>query len=358
MKNRFIPGRWSIAIISALVLCGAYGAFLAYHFGSAGANTAPLTTTARFERNWTEWILSGANRETGVPCPAIPSDENGKALPFPDPLFAYAFGGDVPAIGDPARLADSALIDAYAWFSPQFAIETGLPAHAAVSWADIPSGIRESEADLAVSPIRTFLSASVAWSLLTARDRSAPAPSVLMWMRNQATALLMNGYHREGLAFLKALAPFLSETDPEFDAWMGSAVIMQAIDAGTGMEKISLVEKGMTMLEEAVARGEGNLSCLYIRANTYLSLPEFYQDQRDQGLADLAYLVDALENGRRFTYTNAELLQEETPVDPEYLMEVIDWAKNLQGLPSSSRGLLNKLADRVRIATADTGASR
>lgn len=358
MKTGFERGRMPLAIACAVVLCSVYGAFLARHFGSAGTLAAPLTVTARFERNWTEWIRSRANRETGSPGPAIPADDGGIALPFPDPLFARAFGGGVPSTTDPAALADSALIEAYAWFSARFTIESGLPARAAVSWADIPSGLRESETGIARSPIRTFLSASVAWSLLTARDRSAPAPSVLMWMRNQATGLLGSGYYREGLAFLRALAPFLSQTDPEFDAWMGSAVIMQAIDAGTGMEKISLVEEGMTVLEKAVARGEGNLSCLYIRANTYLSLPEFYQDQRDQGLADLSFLVDALAAGRTFTYTNAQLVQEETPVDPGYLMEVIDWAKTLEGLPSRSRSLLNKLADRVRTATADTGASR
>lgn len=358
MKNGFERGRLPLAIVCAVVLCGLYGAFLAWHFGSAGADAAPLAVTARFERNWTEWIRSGANREAGVPGPAIPTDDGGNALPFPDPLFARAFGEGVHGTGDPAAPSDSALIEAYVWFCPRFAIETGLPARAAVSWTDIPLGMRESETSIARSSIRTFLSASVAWSLLTARDRSVPAPSVLMWMRNQATGLLGNGYYREGLAFLKALAPFLSETDPEFDAWMGSAIIMQAINAGTGMEKISLVEEGMTVLEKAMARGEGNLSCLYIRANTYLSLPEFYQDQRDQGVADLAFLVDALADGRTFTFTNDELVQEETPVDPEYLAEVIDWAKTLKGLSSRSRSLLNKLADRVRTATADTGASR
>ena len=90
MKTGFERGRMPLAIACAVVLCSVYGAFLARHFGSAGTLAAPLTVTARFERNWTEWIRSRANRETGSPGPAIPADDGGIALPFPDPLFARA----------------------------------------------------------------------------------------------------------------------------------------------------------------------------------------------------------------------------------------------------------------------------
>lgn len=357
MKQKFISNRLPIALFGALCLCVLYVIFLLHHVSTVRLKEDDISVLARFEQNWIRWIKDENNKKGSLNFPLMPSDNKGQNLPYPDPLVACVFGENRSSLLGTENSAESALINLYLWFVPRLSMKTELLPSADISWDEVPFHVRSLESELPAASIRNYISACIAWNLLRIKNRDMPTPSVLLWMRNQATSLLENNYRQEGLAFLKLLAPFLSELDPEFNAWMGAAIIMQALDAVTGMEKIRFVEQGMQLLDTAILKANKNISCLYIRINTYLSLPEFYQAQHEQAIKDLNILVDALENNITFTYTSTEFLQEETTVDSEYLIKLIDWAQKIKGLSANSRRLLHKLDDRIHAIAAKRGGS-
>ncbi|WP_132779693.1 hypothetical protein [Treponema sp. J25] len=343
------------AITGALLLCILYVTFLVWHYNVSQQDDKKeeKSITARYEESWKQWLISKRTVVNSLQIPKRPVDEKGMPLPFPDPLIAVAFGEDLENIKFKESLTshDMALLRMYPWFLQRFSFQSDKPAQTSLVWNDLPPYIREAEMEACLSHIQNFLSASIAWNLLKAESRPVPAPKVLFWMRNQAIYLLRNGYYQEGFAFLKELVPYLSAKDPEFDAWLGSATIMQAQTTENGLEKIRFVEEGMKILEKALIKGERNLSCLYIRAQTYLSLPEFYQKQHEQGVKDIEFLVRAVESEQTFFYTNQELLQEKTKIDSLYLKEIIEWALSSKNISPSLKRSLEKLLKQLLVVS-------
>ncbi|MCX7655966.1 MAG: hypothetical protein N2Z76_05535 [Treponemataceae bacterium] len=293
------------------------------------------------ETEWKNFISKGKNKKSSFFLKGIES--------FSDPLLKYVVNNVIEK--ENLKDEDLFLIKTYMFFFPYFEINGDEVPKAVVNWNKIPNFIKENEEKIANSETKNFVSACVALSLLESPNRPSPKPLLLKWMREQATHILRNGYPREGLFFLKKLETYLTEKDPEFDAWLGAAFVMQAIDAKTGLEKINFVEKGMQKIEKAILKWPQNITCLYIRVNTYLSLPSFYKDQWEKGVSDLVLIVDALENNKYFTFTNNYLEQEETKVDPCYLLEVLIWVKNNKELEKKYKTVLEQLISRVELYT-------
>ncbi|WP_304224602.1 hypothetical protein [Gracilinema caldarium] len=357
MKKNFVAKRLPVTFGFVVLLCFLYVFFIYEHNKTISIKNSELSVLAHFEQNWIKWIKDERNKKGNTRFPEVPLDNKGTPLLFPDSLVACAFGVEISSLSEKISNAELALLNIYLFFIPLMSLESEPFPTAHVVWEDLPYNIKKLESSLPSALIYNYISASIAWNLLKIKNRIIPSSSVLLWMRKQATVLLGDGYRREGLALLKLLAPYLSEKDPEFDAWMGSAIIMQALDAVTGMEKIQVVEQGMQILDKAVLKADKNISCFYIRINTYLSLPEFYQAQHEQALKDLDLLVSAFENNNKLTYTNAELTQEQTEVDLEYLIEIVEWAQKNKNISSNFQRSLKKMADRINAVKTKKGNS-
>lgn len=167
-------------------------------------------------------------------------------------------------------------------------------------------------------------------------------------LRNQAISWLSDGKRAEGLALLRQVQPFLATTDPEFNAWLGSAMIMQAMDVQSGLEKITVVENGLKVIDAALAQAPDNLNVRYVHANTLLSLPEFFTDQRSAAVRDLSIIVGWSHSAFQPTITSAALQQTKQAIDLAYLAKTLDWAGQQTGLPASDQTKLHELQQQIK----------
>lgn len=167
-------------------------------------------------------------------------------------------------------------------------------------------------------------------------------------LRNQAISWLSDGKRAEGLALLRQVQPFLATTDPEFNAWLGSAMIMQAMDVQSGLEKITVVENGLKVIDAALAQAPDNLNVRYVHANTLLSLPEFFTDQRSAAVRDLAIIVGWSQSASQPTITSAALQQTKQAIDPDFLAKTLAWASQQTGLPASDQTKLHELQQQIK----------
>ena len=91
---------------------------------------------------------------------------------------------------------------------------------------------------------------------------------------NSAT-LKIKGASRKAVSYLQK-AHFLSPNDDEVQAYLGSATTMMGRDSWNVLTKISNVNKGIKMMDQAVARLPENIAVRMVRANNSLDLPESF----------------------------------------------------------------------------------
>lgn len=81
---------------------------------------------------------------------------------------------------------------------------------------------------------------------------------------------------RKAVAYLQK-AHSLSPNDDEVQAYLGSATTMVGRDSWNILTKISNVNKGIKMMDQAVARLPENIAVRMVRANNSLDLPKFFK---------------------------------------------------------------------------------
>lgn len=135
----------------------------------------------------------------------------------------------------------------------------------------------------------------------------------------------------------KILKP-LSESEPsdyEVLAYLGSSVTMRARDSWNVLTKISRTNKGLAMLDKAVAKDKKNIVIRLVRINNSLALPDFINRQ-DKAKKDLLFLVDLFQkenignaDAKGEVYLKLGLLlkeEQKTEEAKEYLNKVIQIA--------------------------------
>lgn len=76
----------------------------------------------------------------------------------------------------------------------------------------------------------------------------------------------------------------------EYEAFEGSAKCIQARDSLIPLEKLALVQDGITLMDSAVKSQPENIISRQIRAETDLELPDIFQ-RRTQAEADINFLI-------------------------------------------------------------------
>lgn len=88
--------------------------------------------------------------------------------------------------------------------------------------------------------------------------------------------LKVKGASLKAAAYLQK-AYSLSPADDEVKAYLGSATTMVGRDSWNVLTKVSVVGKGIKMMDEAVARMPDSIVARMVRANNSLDLPEFFK---------------------------------------------------------------------------------
>lgn len=81
---------------------------------------------------------------------------------------------------------------------------------------------------------------------------------------------------RKATAYLQK-AYSLAPADDEVMVYLGSSTTMVGRDSWNVLTKVSIVNKGIKMMDEAVARMPDSIVVRMVRANNSLDLPEFFQ---------------------------------------------------------------------------------
>ncbi|MBN2353008.1 MAG: hypothetical protein JXD23_10605 [Spirochaetales bacterium] len=334
-----------IASAVALLLTAGFLFYLAFHFSHPQTELNQETPDGirPFEKAWLAWLASGAKSPL-----EIPKDVDGRPLPFPDAVVRYLYSGKTGPVENADAPDDADLPGRFlSWLTPRLRCDQGSLPRANLAWDDVPEVYRRNETSLISSGKADLFGATAASVLLNAPGRPAPDAAFSLKARDLAAALLLRSYRNEGYLLLETLSPVLGGKDPEFDAWMGSATVMRAIDANTGLDKIGFVEKGMALIDKAVRAAPANLACRYVSINTRLSLPEFFSEQQTEAVDQIAFLTESLEKGAAFTFTGKNLEQETVGIDPAYLRSVLVFASARPGLDPKVTGTLRVLIDRV-----------
>ena len=303
--------RLTSIIAVAIILTALYALFIIIHQLPANpiAAAAP-DSRALAEQTWLHWLAG--SRDTAQPLP----------------------------------VDDSVAAPILQWAGKHLVLVKGkLPAWSG-DWETLPPALRALEGKLPESTAATIFSASAGALLFHASHRPPVPDGFAWWLENQAAGLMGRGYRAEGLALLQDLQPWLAGRDPEFAAWLGSGLIMRAMDAQSGLDKIKLVEEGLTVINAALLAAPDNLNCRYIRAQTLISLPEFYADQRRQGLADFDVIAGWLATGKTALVTDRTLHQVPRAIDPQYLSQSLDWARHQPGWSDADLARLAGISQR------------
>lgn len=86
--------------------------------------------------------------------------------------------------------------------------------------------------------------------------------------------------------------------DPEVMAYSGSLSLMEAGKTWAVWRRYEYSKKGITLLDEAVARAPDNLEVRFVRAATTRKLPVFFE-RRQQSKDDLAFLSTRVSSAAR-----------------------------------------------------------
>lgn len=81
----------------------------------------------------------------------------------------------------------------------------------------------------------------------------------------------------------------LSPADREIQAYLGSATTMVGRDSWNVLAKVSIVNKGIKMMDEAVAETPDSIVVRMVRANNSLNLPPLF-DRKEIAKKDFQYL--------------------------------------------------------------------
>ena len=148
-----------------------------------------------------------------------------------------------------------------------------------------------------------------------------------------------SGAAREAYEILKPLSEALPG-DYVVLAYLGSAQTMKARDSWNVFTKISEANKGIALLDKAVAKERENIVIRIVRVNNSLALPEFMgrQERAEKDLFHLAMLFDSDKNAgnaaaRGEVYLKlGEMLKRQDKLEQAeiYLNKAIDAAPGLQ----------------------------
>lgn len=100
--------------------------------------------------------------------------------------------------------------------------------------------------------------------------------------------LKVKGASQKAAAYLQK-AHSLLPADDEVKAYLGSATTMVGRDSWNVFAKISIVNQGIKMMDEAVAEAPDNIVVRMVRANNSLELPEFLK-RKNMAKKDFQYL--------------------------------------------------------------------
>lgn len=218
----------------------------------------------------------------------------------------------------------------------------------AVDWRTLPSITQDAFSSIEGASIGAF--SAIAGTLrLNAIGAPILHPGYLNWLKQQDVGLLTDGFRPQGLKALESLDKAAGNRDPEIRGWLGAAITMQAIDAKSGIEKINYTEKGSAYLNQVVRTAPDNLTCRYIRSQTFLSLPSFFETQQKIAVKDLQEIYRWSKAGHLPTATDNDLKQVPVEVDKRYLGEVISNEITKNNLSPSVRESLKKLGRSINM---------
>ncbi|OPY03817.1 MAG: hypothetical protein A4E61_01027 [Syntrophorhabdus sp. PtaB.Bin184] len=102
----------------------------------------------------------------------------------------------------------------------------------------------------------------------------------------------IKGTTKKAIAYLEK-ARELSPDDMELLAYLGSAMTMSARDSWNVVAKLSRVNKGINMLDTAVARAPSNIALRMIRGSNSMALPGMF-NRKDVALKDFLFVEEML----------------------------------------------------------------
>lgn len=134
---------------------------------------------------------------------------------------------------------------------------------------------------------------------------------LLYYIKNNGSWLYSNDYRKLGYSLFCKLEEYDENLDPEINMWKLSGFMMSALDASTSLEKIDIVDKASQKIDLVLQDNKFNRNfvCNCIAIETYISLPDFFTDQKERSYSLLCNLIDLIKNNEDFYITDEKFNQ-------------------------------------------------
>ena len=184
-------------------------------------------------------------------------------------------------------------------------------------------------------------------TILTRDSDPVKNPDIAL-LKDKITSEILRGATTVPIALLNAWKERGFPEDPELEAWMGSAVSIEALKTDNVFEKVDRVKEGSDLLNKAVSQAPKNSVARTIRCSTFLTLPSFFTDLRAVGYQDLVLLGQWLQMKQPTERVNKFFQVEHWDMDPELWQELFNSTMKESGWNFQQLGILQSISAELK----------